>query len=192
MRGDHADTGKPATQLVGHGALVTRVPECEEQADGDGFDVGVDLRERGKIERIEDSLGPDPLAHPEGAVERHQRLRVVLAEPVQVRPVLPPDVQEVLEARGRDECGPGSSPLEERVRRRGRAVREPVDPIRSDGAGSSEDGLLLSRSRRHLGGRDGSIRDEDGVGEGAADVDAQDRHAATLVGRMRRGPDAFY
>ena len=39
--------GKPAAQLVGHGALVTRVPECEEQADRHGLDVTVHVRKRG-------------------------------------------------------------------------------------------------------------------------------------------------
>ena len=192
VRGDDADTGEPAAKLVCDGPLVARVPECEEQADRDRFDVLAEVRERREIEGLEHPFGPDPLAYAERPVERHQRLRVVVAEPVQVRPVLSPHVQKVLEACSRYEGGARPLALEEGVRRCGRAVREPIDPISSDGAGGSEDGLLLPRGGRHLGGRDRSVRDEDGVREGTADVDAQDRHAATLVGRMRQGPDAFY
>ncbi len=154
MRGDDAYTGEPAAQLVCQRPLVARVPESEEQADCDRFDVDAEGRERSEFERLEHPVRPDPLAHAEGAVEWHDGLGVVVAEPVQVRPILPPHVQEVLEARSRDERSPCSLALEQGVRRRGRTVREPIDPIRPDRAGGSEDGLLLPRGGRHLGRRD--------------------------------------
>ena len=102
------------------------------------------------------------------------------AEPVEVRAVLPAQVQQVLEAGGRDEGRPRALALEERVRRDGRAVREPLDRPRADRARGREHRLLLPRRGRHLRRPHPPVVDEHGVREGAADVDAEDRHTPTL------------
>ena len=64
-----------------------------------------------------------------------------LREVVQVRSRLPSKRQQVAEARGRDECGPGAGALEERVRSNGRAVgRRPDRGDRDAGIGERDDG----------------------------------------------------
>ena len=50
------------------------------------------------------------------------------ARPVEVRPRLPAEMQDVLEALVRDERRPRAAALEQRVRRDRRAVREAIDP----------------------------------------------------------------
>src|SRR4029453_18961810 len=77
--------------------------------------------------------------------------------------------------------GPCSLALEQRVRRDGRAVREALDVLGADRACRGLDGLLLARRGRHFCGPRLAVDEEDGVGERAADVDAQDaqRRAAS-------------
>ena len=52
----------------------------------------------------------------------------------------------------------------------------------ADRAGRGEHGLLLARGGRHLRGRDPALVDEDGVREGAANVDAENAHLANVRG----------
>ena len=122
--------------------------------------------------------GPEPAAHAVAALQRNQRLRMRLAEPVQMRARLPPQVQQMLEALVADERGAGAAPLEQRVRRDRRPVREPLDVLRPDRAHRGEDGLLLPRRRRHLRRPHAAAVEQHGVRERPADVDAEDRHAA--------------
>ena len=167
-----------APQLGGDGALVARVPEREEQADGDR--LGVEFGQRGQIEGGDDPFGPDPFGDAVTALERHERLRLGLAEPVEVRTRLPPQVEDVLEPGGADEGGARTLPLQQGVRRHGRPVGEPLDLVCSDRARGGEHRLLLTRRRRHLCRRQAPVRDENGVGEGAADVDAEQPHRSSL------------
>ena len=150
VRGDDPRARQAAPQLLRHRALVRRVAEREQQADGDRLDVLGELRQRVELQRLEHAVGADPLAHAVAALERHERLRMRGAEPVEVRAVLPPQVQQVLEPGGRDERGPRSLALEQRVGGDGRPVREPLDLGRAHGRRGSEHRLLLPSGGRHL------------------------------------------
>src|SRR3954468_12621565 len=107
------------------------------------------------------------------------------AQAVQMRARLTPQMEELLEAGIPDVGDAGAAPLEERVCRDGGAVCEGRHASAcGHRARGREHRLLLPRPRRYLGCPDPSLLDEHGVGEGAADVDAQDRHVRTLH-RMR-------
>ena len=170
--------GMAAAQLRGDGALVTRVLEGEEQADGDR--LGVELRQRGQIEGGDDPFGPDPLGDAVTALERDERLGLGVAEPVEMRARLPAQVEDMLEPGRADEGGARTLPLQQGVRRHRRPVGEPLDLVGSDRTRRGEHRLLLARRRRHLCRRQATVRDENGVGEGAADVDAEQPHRSSL------------
>jgi hypothetical protein len=116
---------EPAPNLVGNRGLVRGVTEREEETDRNGF--GVDLRQRGEIERFDDAVRPNSLADAEAAFDGNQRRRVVGAEPVKVRAVLTPQVEDVLEPGRRDEGGAGSFSLQKRVRGDRGPVRESLE-----------------------------------------------------------------
>ena len=97
------------------------------------------------------------------------------ARPVEIGAGLAAQVEQVLEARGRHERGRRAAPLEQRVRRDRRPVREAVDLVCPDELGRREHGLLLSLRGRHLRRAHDSVGDENRVGEGAADVDSEER-----------------
>ena len=175
VRGDDVRVRVAAAQLGGDGALRLAVAEREEQRDGDR--VGVDLRERGEVERDELACGAGSAAHAEAALERDERRRMLRARPVEVRPRLAAEVQDVLEALVRDEGGPRAAPLEQRVRRDRRPVREAVDVLGAGCARSRDDRLLLSRGGRDLRDPDVPVRQEDGVRERPPDVDSERAHA---------------
>ena len=68
-----------------------RVAEREEQANRDG--LCIDLGKRREVERTNDTLRADALVDPEAALERNEWLRMALAQPVEVRSVLSPQVE---------------------------------------------------------------------------------------------------
>ena len=109
------------------------------------------------------------------------------AEPVEVRPILPAQVEHVLEPVRRDERRPRSAPLQQRVRRDRRPVREALELARPDRLGGGEHRLLLIPRRRHLRRPQLAVLEEDGVGERAADVDAQDGHGRNVRRRVASG-----
>ena len=168
----------PPALLGGDRPLVRRVPESEEQADGDR--LGVDVGERLERERGDDPVGPDPLAHADAALERDERLRLVDLEAVEMSAVLAAQIEEVLEPLGRHERGARALPLEQGVRGHGRAVGEPLDPRVTRGLqhepGGLDDGLLLRGVGRHFRGVEQSVGEQHGVRERPADVDAERRH----------------
>ena len=155
------------------------VAEGKEKADGDR--VGVDRGKRVQIERRDLPVRPQPARHADAALERYERLRVLGARSVQVRPRLPPQVEKVLEAGRRDERRARPAPLEQRVRRDGRAVREAVDLGRPHRVGGREHGFLLADAGRHLRGRDLAVRHQDRVRERPADVDPKRAHWRILI-----------
>ena len=174
----HAGMAPP--QLGGDRLLVRGVAEREQEAHGDRLRLP-DVGQRAEIERLELALGPEPAAHAVAALERHERLGMLGAKPVEVRARLAPEVEEMLEAGVPDVRDPGAAPLEERVRGDGRPMREARQPgARPHRARGGEHRLLLPRGGRHLGRPDPPLLDEHRVGERAADVDAQDRHVRTL------------
>src|SRR5947208_13595467 len=115
MRGDNPRSREPPSQLFRDGALVPRVAKREQRADGDGFRL--EFRKRIEVEVANDAFRPDPLFYTEAPLEWHERLWMVFAEPIEMRPRLPAQVEQVLESRGGDEGRPRPFALEQRVRR---------------------------------------------------------------------------
>ena len=102
------------------------------------------------------------------------------ARAVEVRARLPAQVQQMLEAGRRHERRARALPLEQGVRRHGRAVREALDVAGAGRPRGGDDRLLLPRGRQHLGRAELAAVEHDGIGEGAADVDAEDRHGRSI------------
>jgi hypothetical protein len=117
---------------------------------------------------------------------------MVLTQAVKVRACLAAQVEQVLETRIADVRRLRTPPLEERVRGDGRPVREALElgPVRPDGPRGREHRLLLPLRSRHLGRPDAPLLDEHRVGEGAADVDAKNRHVRTLHRRWPCAPSS--
>ena len=144
VRRDDVHAWMPRTQLVAHRNLVPRVAEREEEAHRDGLRVA-DVRQRREIERNELAVRAEAALDAVTSLERDERLRLRLAQAIQVRTSLPPQVQQMLEARISDECSPRAAPFEQRIRRDRRAVREPLDVRRADGPSRREHRFLLLR-----------------------------------------------
>ncbi len=125
VRCDHVRGRKTSAKLLRDAPLVLRVPVGVEETDRDR--LGVDLPERLELERRHLSLGLHPPAHADAALERDEWLGMGRAQPVEMRAVLPAKVQEMLEPGGADKRCPRTRPLEERVRRDRRPVREAVE-----------------------------------------------------------------
>ncbi len=182
MRSDDVCLRRSPAQLGGDGALVRRVAEREEQADGDR--LGVHLGQRREVERPDDAVRADPLAHAVTSFDRDERLRMPRLGSVEVGTVLTPQVEQVLEALGRHERGPRSLALEQRVGRDRRSVAELLDADvdRPDRGRHLDDRpLLRAGAGRHLRGTDPVAREEHRIRERAPDVDAEDRHGETLA-----------
>ena len=171
--------GQATPQLGRDRELVARIAEREERADGDR--LGIDVGQRVELERLEHAVRPDALADAVGPLERDERLRMLGAQPVEMRARLPAKVKQVLEAGRRDERRSRALAFEQRVRRDRRAVREALDVRRADGGSRGEHGRLLLGLGRHLRGDDAVAVEQHGIRERAADVDAENRHAATLL-----------
>ena len=106
---------------------------------------------------------------------------MVGAEPVELGTVLPPQVQQVLEALGADERRARALALEERVRGDRGAVCESLDLRRTDRRRCREHGLLLPACGRNLGSPQlVLVREQDRIRERAADGDAKDGYAMKL------------
>ena len=107
---------------------------------------------------------------------------MVDVEPVEMRTILPPQVQQVLEATRGDERGPRPLALEQRIRGDGRPVREPVQSgqpgLLEHERRRLDDGIFLPGAGRYLRRMQPALGQQGGVGERAADVDAEDRHLA--------------
>ncbi len=169
----------PPSQLRDDGLLVRGVAEGEEQADGDRLGIA-QVGQRVELERRELAVRADPAANAERALERHERVGMPGAEPVEVRAILAAEMEYVLEAVGRHERRPRAAPLQQRVRRDRRPVREPLELAGADRGRRGEHRLLLVAGRRHLRRPQLVAIEQDGVGEGAAHVDAQDGHGQNL------------
>ena len=101
---------------------------------------------------------------------------MAVAEAIEVGSVLPPQVQEVLEAGGCHKRRPRALPLEQRVRGDRRPVREPLELLGADRDRRRQHRLLLALGGSHLGRPQLAVRDQHRVGERAADIHAEDCH----------------
>ena len=172
VRCDHMCLRIPAAKLCRDRALVLRVTEREQGADGDC--IRIDVAERVEVERLQDAFGPNPLAHAETPLERDEGRRVLGAGPIEVRARLPPEVEKVLEPGSGHERGPRTSPFEQCVGGDRRPVGEAVDDVGADQLRRREHGLLLVSRRGHLDRPDRPVAHENGIRERPTDVDAQE------------------
>ena len=188
VRERDVDLGQPRPQLGPDGALVLGEAVGVQQADGDGLDVELlHLANDGARALVaERPLHPargDPLRRRDAALLRDERRWVSRTQAVQVLAGLPAELDDVGEPLRHDERGARAASLEEGVRRHGHPVRERPDllwsPSRAlQGGGYRGDdalGLVLGRGRR-LGRDHLPACHEHGVGEGPADVHAQQQH----------------
>ena len=168
-------------QLGCDGSLVGRMPVGVQEADGDCLGVS-QIGERGEVEGSELACRPHPSADARTPFERNERRRVLSAETVEMRAVLPAQVEQMLEPLGRDERGSRAAPLEERVRGDRRAVPGPLDRARlgTDCGGGRQDRVCLPPRRRHLGDPQLAVAEKHRVGKGASDIDAENAHGATV------------
>ena len=189
------DAGQLAAQALGQRPLVPGVEVGEEQADRDrlaaarahllGQPLGLAVGQR-----LDLALGPDPPGRLEAQLGLDQRRRLGGAEPVELGPLLAADLEQVGEALGRDQRGAGAAFLEQGVGADRHPVGEGLDRGRL-GAGPPQH--LFDRAdhaQRLVLGRRRQLRrvqllavEEHGVGEGAADVDAEQhqRHCSRRV-----------
>ena len=170
---------QPASELSRNRPLVRPVPEREEQAHSDR--LGVDLGQRGEVELFEHPVRSDPLAHAEAALDRDERLRMVLAQPIEVRSRLAPQMEKVLEAGGCQERCSRALPLQQRVGRDRGPVGEALDVRGPDRASGLHHRLLLRRASGHLRRRHAPAVEQNRIGERPADVDAEHGHAPILA-----------
>ena len=106
---------------------------------------------------------------------------MLCAEPIELRSILAPQVQHLLEAIGADEGRARALALEQGIRGHGCAVREPLELDCFDRRGRREHRLLLPPRGRNLGRSQlVLVREQDGIRERAADVDAEDGHLTKL------------
>ncbi len=188
--GGDRDAREPLLQARLRRALVVGVRVGVQEADGDRLDLQLGAAvghrvERVHVERLEHlARAVDALGHLEAQPARHERLRLVVAEVVHVRPVAAADEEDVAEAAGRHERGARALALGDRVDHDRAAVDEErrlgeVHPRRLDR-------LEHALGDRARGGRDlrrdqpaGALVERDQVGERAADVrgDAQAHRA---------------
>ena len=175
MRGDDGAPGirRRSSSATARSWDGSRNANSRQTATASASSSGSDV----EVEWLEHAVRPDPLPHAEAALEGHERLGMVGAQPVQVCAVLAPQMEEMLETRGRDERRARALALEQRVRRHRRPVGEALELLRADGASRGDHRLLLSRRGRNLGRPQLSAVQQDGVGKGPADVDAEKGHA---------------
>ena len=166
--------------------LVNRVGVGVDEADGQSLDgllkqpVKCPL-DVGRVQRGEDvAAGADPLVHLQAQITRDQGRRLFPGQVVEPWHTDPSDLEDVAEPLGRDQPGPGPSELQDRVGGHGGAVNDLAHVTPAE-AGLAEDvaealadgpGVVV-----HAGGDllrvDVAVGvQEDDVGEGAADVDA--------------------
>ncbi len=182
MARDDRDAGQGGAQRVCQPALVRGMPEREQQRDGDGFGDGLPRADGGHNpsdfgigEGDDGAIGSHPFDRPDHVRALHERRGVIASEIVQRRPVLTPQPEQVLEARGRDERDAGAPAFEQGVRRDGRAVHQNVngDPTRQRVHRPEESDRRIRGRARHLADLEAPVRrDRDEIGKRPADVHA--------------------
>ena len=180
------DAGQLLRKQLADAQLVGRIEEREQQHHGDRLHVrvadgGRRCAHRLLVERLDlGALRVQPAAHLEAQLARHDRLWLRRPQVVHRCPHLGADGQHVTEAAVGDQRRPRQPPLDDRVGGNGRAMCEVSDVARLRAAALQqlrqrvhEPALDPLRRRGHLGDLDPAVRaDDHGVGEGAADVDA--------------------
>ena len=192
VRRDHEHTFQPRAQELRHTALVLRVRVGVQQADRDGLHAGLPQRtgrplHGSLVQRPQHSVRPHPLVH----LDRHlgKRSGPRNAGPVQQRPRLPRQRQQIPEPAGGHEPGHGSAALQQRVGGHGGAVPEVAQrPRRQPGllqrslhALDHRPRLIVDRGRQLHRGQPALVHQRH-VGERAAHIDPGQRsHRARIV-----------
>ena len=182
------DARQSLRERLGDHALVAGVRVGVQQYDGHG--LGLECRDGlgeggGVLERAQDAVRTGALRGRDAQGRWHERGRSGRAQAVEVRAGLAPELDDVGEALGRDEHRARAAALEQRVRRHGHAVGEDLD-VAGGGAGAREHGPdrrhhalgLVGGSGRRLRRQQPPAGDEHRIGEGPADVDAE-QHVRT-------------
>src|SRR5580765_3965728 len=116
----------PPPQLLRHRELVRGIAEGEKQAHGHRLHVAK-LRQRAEIERLELAVGTESSRDAVTVRELDHGVGVARARAIEVRPRLPPQMEEMLEAGVPEVRRARAAPLEQRVCRDRRPVREPLE-----------------------------------------------------------------
>ena len=157
------------------------------EAHGDGFDLlgsnaGDRLLECIRVEGADYGTPMvEPFQHLEAPAPAHQRRRTILIHVVKTHQPQPADFEQVAETLGRHQPGARATPLDYGVGRDGRAVDQLPHAVAGDArllehiVDPGEDRLgVIAAGRQHLAGNDVPVPgDEDQVGKGAADIDAE-------------------
>jgi hypothetical protein len=202
VRQRDVDAGQLACQGRAERALVLGVAVAVQQADGDRLGLERAQALQHVCDPVLGELAQRPVrGHPLGrahpALRWDQRRGVRGAQPVQVGAGLAPELDHVREALGRDERRACAAALQQRVRGHRRAVGERLDagclrvgPLERGADGGQHALALVVRRRRRLGRDQPPADREDGVREGASDVDAQQHCGRTLPIATRRSVGA--
>src|SRR6185503_6027767 len=166
-----------------------------QKADRAGFGAALTkIRGRrvdaGKIERSEYvPVGVEPLGYADRQVAVDDRLRQRDKDVVELRPRLPADLQDVLEARGREQRHARALALEHGIGGDGGSVDDVGDLIGREGLQARENGLrLICWSRAELVDRKARLIQPDKVCECPAGVDADSHRASALRVSARPSP----
>jgi hypothetical protein len=195
VRERDVDIGQRSGQRVADRLLVLGVGVGVQEHDGDrlGLERRDLLHERGGIaERPQHALGPAALVRRDAALRWDERGRPRRAEAVEIGPRLAAELDDVREALGRDEHGACATAFEQRVRRDRHPVGEGLD-LGGAGARALQRrahgvhdalGLVVGRGRR-LRRHEPPAGREHRVGEGSADVDAEQHVRVAQLPRTR-------
>src|SRR5690606_8242332 len=113
---------------------------------------------------------------PDAVLTRHERWGTRAVKCVELRSVLSPDLDHVLEAAVRDQHDAGAAALEQRVRRDRRSVNQQccVAPGTQRLEGSVHGARRILRRRGHLRDAQRAVGHCDGIRERAARIDSDD------------------
>ena len=194
--GGDVGVGEGLAGQLGHPPLVLWMAEAPEQADR--HRLGVELAERLAqlvlLELAQHAIRAAALGDGHAQLGGHERRRVAGAEAVEVRACLTAELLEVDEALGGEQRRRSHLALEQGVGADGHAVDEALD-VPGLRAGLGERfahrvrdplGLVLRRGGR-LACHRPLVRQQDGVGEGAAHVHPEN-HLGVDAMRFRRPP----
>jgi hypothetical protein len=195
------DVGRElSAQDLGGALLVLRPGIGVHEADRDRVDpLGgkalADRTHRALVELAQNApAAVEASGHREAQGARDEWERAFHVDVVLLEALLVSHFEDVAQALGGDECGPGALALDERVRRQGSSVDEDGN-FRRRKAGSGEHAPnafqhahLRRRRRQHLDRVAARRALEDHVGERAADVGRQPRahHTETFLNRGSR------
>ncbi len=165
--------------------LMRRIGVGVQQAHRHGFDLeraeqrgeACDLVRRERDHHL--ALGVHPLGDLEGQFARDERLRPMEKQVEGLDPIAAPDRVGVTEAAGGDQGGAGALLFQHCVDRDGRAVQQLVERGHAAACKAQALGHAARRIGRHgrgLGGDDTAVDAADQVGEGPADIDANNVH----------------